>query len=336
MVSRADLLKDVTACESTVGQWRDRLAGARSELAEAESTSGEAVVDNPSLVSKVSKRMQAARDEIELAGHAQGAAEERLEQARRRVLEFDALQFDRVADRLKGELVKHRARTDELLAQLDEHEGVYVPEWRWARAARDARSADAPDEWSSPRSESLAEALERERMCAHVLRDVAAGVDPSGRLREAAGAGSLVFGVPVVELYPSAVWGPDAVIPAPAFLSTVEYTRQLLRDLDVKIEKSQAEVNRRSDELAEIYVQAEKLRGPTARTILDGQSATVDPWLSECRTLAQRRRRQIGVAQEWLESGEPRERAELLARLEELTGEKPAAASEPAGELVAS
>lgn len=332
-MKREDLLGAVTECAAMVQSWRDRVAAARAELADAESTSGEAVLDNPSIVAKVSKRMQSARDEVELAERAIPAAEGRLEQARRRVLEFDALAFDRAAERLEGELAQHRARTEQLLAQLEEHECVYVPEAEWARAARDAWGFNGPTEWSAPKSDDLQRRVDVERLRAAVLRDVAAGVDPSGRVHEARGIEDTVFGVPADEVYPSAVWGPDAVVPAPAFVSTVEHTRRLLDDLDAKILDSRAEVERRTVKVDEIYAKvAASHRGSEGTAVLDSKvRPSGDAWLRGCQEDVWRQRLNISKLERWLSEGEPREREGLLARLELLTGEPPTS-SEPAVE----
>lgn len=233
-------MKAVADQEAVRADWEARLGAARSELADAESSSGGDLIDDPKSVSRVAKRMQTARDEIELGERALAEAGLRLENARRRVLEHDASEIDQQADRLQAELDKHDARTAELLADLQEHEGRFVPEVDWIEALRSAiRSGvandGAPEEWEIPKSRLKREQIMRLRLQADVVRDVAAGVDPSIRLRASSAVGDR-------SIYPACVWGPDAVVGAPAYLSLVENARARLAEIDETLGRLPAEI----------------------------------------------------------------------------------------------
>lgn len=336
-VTRESLLEDVAACASVIAEWETRGDRARSELAAAEDASGEALVSRPSLLDKLAKQMQTARDEIAMSGRALDAARARAEQARRRVLEFDAVEFDRVAAGIESDLAKHRARTDELLALLEEHECVFVPEWKWARAEGQAWRSTGPQEWSAPKSDRLEAALGLARLRADVLRDVAAGVDPAGRITKAAGIESTVFGVPLLDVYPASVWGPEAVVPAPAFLSTIEHARQLLRDLDEQVASKRADIAEKELELAEL-AQEVRVSRPGRESVLDDPTPVRDDgWLLEQQAKAKRWRNQIVLLSAWIEDEEPIERARLEADLESVMCERgQLLGTDPAAELVAS
>jgi len=299
-------VSDVTKWSTALTDWERKRDDAQARLTATKTVIGAEVLDDPAAVTK---KAQAARDDIEAADAAIRAVSVELEAARTEALEAAAATFDREADRLQRELDAHRAVTDDLLSKLEDHECRFVPERDWARLRLEAGRSVPVDGWSSPRSEGLALLVERESLKAAVIRDVVAGVDPAVRLRDLAGIESTVYGLPLDDYYAPCVWGPAAVLPAPAFASKVEAVRARLAEHDAAVAVDDGpEIAKRQQVIDEINAQEEAARD-RRRTPL---------------TLQEQQRR--SGRQKWIVDREvwrreaPSRRAALIDELEALTG----------------
>lgn len=303
-------LAEVAKRDATIAKWSAERERAESELERIRASSGDEVLEAPERGAELSKTMQQLRDEIEIAANAINAATPKLDAARVAVLEADAVTYERRAEEFRAEYDAHRAKTDALLAELEEHECRFVPEEDWARAERWAGNVDVDlESWSVPRSGELFLKVERELAKAAVLRDVAAGVDPAARLDGLADAVTgTVLGGKRAELYPPAVWGPEAVIPAPAFINHVASVQRQLVDHDAAVAVDDGpEIERRKAVIADI--DERELRDDGLR-----------------RPLTEDEERQRTHRQRWIADREawrrdaPKVRAEIVAELEALTG----------------
>lgn len=311
---RREQSDDIGRLANLVTEWEAKRAAAEEALRSAESTSGEEVLEDPSLVSKAAAAMREARDEIELAGRAAEAARTKLNAAKVEALEAEAKKLDTAAAALEKKLASHDARSAELLAALEAHEGKFVPEVELMAAKRSAGLLHEGTAWSLPRSEVLRREVERERLRASVVRDVAAGVDPEIRLRALADiVDGSVLGVQPDELYPPCVLGPSAVIRAPRCSSKIASVVRRLADHDA--EQSQDD----GPEIAQ------------RQAVIDRINAKLEQW-EKTRLVDYRpapgeiRGRDTRV--QWIEdrkqwrAGAPKRREALLDELEALTGSR--------------
>ena len=306
-LKRDAAVAEVRRWESTIVDWRTRRGVAVAALEKAQAETGERILEDPARSAKLAGEIRDARDGIGIADKAIEAAQLKLNAARVAVLELEASRLDRSAEMKRTELDAHNKRTVELLDQLEAHECTYVPERQWVRALSDA-GRPLPESWSAPRSLELEQAVEQEATRADVLRDVAAGVDPAVRLRELADVSSTVHGLAIEELYPPVVWGPDAVLPAPAFLRAVENAQRLIDDHDAELAVDDTpEIERRQAVIDEIDEKEATGRASWHRiTAVDVQRRDA-------------RKRWIAARRKWREEA-PDRRKSLVDALHKLTG----------------
>jgi hypothetical protein len=169
----------------------------------------------------------------------------------------------------------------------------------------------------TPKSRTLRGAVEIARAQAAIVRDVKAGVDPAVGLSQFVSiVDGTVAGVRVNELYPPCVWGPDAIVPAPAYLQAVAAKRREFSELQADIALGMdapglLERRRAIREIDQLEVEhterASKLIQPPAFP----------------SHLAQRRddaRRALERRRHWLHVEAPARRQQLEAELEALVG----------------
>ena len=307
-----DPMAEVRRWEDALATWLSKRSTAEAALAQAESTSGEDVLENPTLVAKTAADMRSIRDEIELASKAADAARTRLDHARVVVLEREAQRFDQAAAAVDKKLATHREKTSELLAALEAHEGVFVPQVELMQEKRASGTIHDGEEWSFLKSDDMANEAEQERMRAAVIRDVAAGVDPRIRMRESENiVDSSVLGVRPEDLYPSCVWGPGALIPAPLFSARIEAVLGRLAAHDAEVAGDDApEIARRQAEIdrvtaKETAFKKNGLHRPVASE-LAGRDARIK-WIEERK--------------QW-RADAPKRREAILDELEALTGSR--------------
>lgn len=211
-------LEQVGEHEETVARWSAEKAAREQELESLQGRAGEEVLANPESAGDLTRSMQELRDRIDIAGRALGAAQPKLEAARRAAVLAEADEWDVEAGTRRKVLETHVARTRELLNQLREHDGV---EYAEAAESRPVGEAGPRTILRSVRAK-LHDEVKRAELTAHVLREVAAGRDPRQELTARGSiTNSHVLGKPARDYYPPSIWGPDAVLPAPAYVATL-------------------------------------------------------------------------------------------------------------------
>lgn len=324
MSERQVLLAQVVEQANLVAEWQARVDRSLVELREVEGVRGEDLVDDPAALDDLSGRAQDARERASLAQRAQDAAQARLDDARRAVLEFDAIELDAVAAEVSRRVDVHRAKTERLLAQLRTHEGEFVPVGDLIAAQTSPGFLGViRDGVEPPKSLRLETEAQAARLRPAVLRDVAAGVDPAIRLRDHItqdDTGVRICGLAPADFYPAAVWGAEAVIPCPAYLRQIERLESDLYRVDVEEQKLRERLEGNKTRLAQ---HTERLEQPRVQ----GDAG----WRIELSEAVESLREDIPRVEREL-AGIPSRRATARARLRELT----TGASDTSTELVAS
>lgn len=115
----------VEAADHDVDQWAAAVTLRETELADIDDRSGVAALDaGPDQLGEISDAYGKALAEAKIARNALKAAEDRATSARRTHLRAVAAELRDAAARAAERAAEHKAITDELLAQLAEHEGV--------------------------------------------------------------------------------------------------------------------------------------------------------------------------------------------------------------------
>jgi hypothetical protein len=209
---RETALTEVEKHRAAAARWQAEQAAAEAELEDLQRRAGEEVLADESAAARLPGQMQALRDRLDIATRAVAAAEPQLHEACVAVLLAEAVEWDAELGRRQALLDEHDGRRAKLLKALEDFTGQ-------AWAVKDPMDTPATSRgpvttMPAPTRHPLAEAVETAERTAFVLREVAAGRDPHPKLTEMVG----VFRPPDVRMYYTpTTWGPDAVIPAPAY-----------------------------------------------------------------------------------------------------------------------
>jgi len=216
---REAALAEVDKHAETVGRWGARKLAAEQELESLKARAGAEVLADENAAGRLTKAMGQLRDEADIATRAVDAAQPLLDEARRAAVLAEADEWDAEATKRRRALERHVAKIDQLLEQLRELDGV---EYGLVNQEPEHVYAGTTHELAVSVREQLEVEVDRAELTAHVLREVAAGRDPSAELRARADVvNGNVYGLAPREYYPASVWGPDAVLPAPAYLTSV-------------------------------------------------------------------------------------------------------------------
>jgi hypothetical protein len=229
-----------------VRKQRERLAQLVAEkvATEAEALSlqrraGDEVRDDETgtAAARLARSLGDMRARVEILGQAIAAQEPRVKAAERAYLEAEAEEAEKPLAAARAALTRHQARTNELLRLLEEHEGRFISEaqhideLRWAER-RHTETAHEPgmpgigpvlDSFEAPKSWAMQGVVEEAQRSVGILRALAEGREPRVVLGD---------GQTLADVYPSCVWGPDALVPAPAYLRAVESARHRVEQLD--------------------------------------------------------------------------------------------------------
>lgn len=227
-------LEEAASHLAQVEKWTAEVVAAEAELADLQARAGEEVLADEHAADRLSGDMARLRERVDIARRAAEAARPRAEQARRQALRAEAVEWDTEAGKRREALEAHERRTRGLLEQLAEHDGCeYAPKPRQVHVAGVLTDV-VPGTKAVPLRREVAAA---ERTAA-VLRAVAEGKDPA----------QVVKGVQR-EDYPASVWGPDAVLPAPGYVRTVENRqRSEWAQAEQRVASADAEVKRLTGE----------------------------------------------------------------------------------------
>lgn len=198
--ARREALEQVTEHEATVARWEAEKLAAEQELASLQDRAGEEALADPSAAGRLPKMMQELRDRVDIAERALAVAGPRLGEARRAVLLAEAEEWDAEVAKRRKALERHVAKIDELLAALLEHDEV-----EYGRVVEDATPI-APGETRivrAPVQQQLNWKVLQAELTVHVLRELAAGRDPSAELQAKGDIfnRSRIFGLPASAYY---------------------------------------------------------------------------------------------------------------------------------------
>ncbi|MEJ7633853.1 hypothetical protein [Aeromicrobium sp.] len=317
---RDQLVAAVNEWAQTHARWEAEAIACAAEGEGIRSRMGQTVLADEAQAAVLSTRLRELSDRRDIARQTAAAAAPHLTAARSEVLEHDACGFDTEAEVLEQILRTHRAKTAKLLAQLERHEGVFVHERR-AAIGMDGLLDVKGD---LPQSHELEQRVFQARTKAGVLRDLAEGHDPTaqvylhdpgpdGRLTRLADVHGLVHGLPQSDYFTASVWGPGAVVPAPAYEREVDNLRSHLAQHDSDVGNFDAMIGEKRERLAAL--QAELDAQPPSRggqvtyevEELRSKTASLGTWIREL---------------EAEHASAPQRRVEIVAELEALTGDR--------------
>jgi hypothetical protein len=174
---------------------------------------GEAVLDDPDSGTDLAQRIVELQARRDVALRAVAAQLPRIAAAEATYLAAEADVLLVAAAAAEQELATHDERTAVLLAELERHEGHFVP------ASGGGRSYD------------LRQAADLAHLRVSIVRSLAAGEDPDADvLAKRSVHDGTIFGAERDDVYPLCVWGPDAVVPCPAYLAQVASLQAARRD----------------------------------------------------------------------------------------------------------
>ncbi|MEE3128458.1 MAG: hypothetical protein VX494_14720 [Actinomycetota bacterium] len=227
--------EEVERQRSVLAQWEAEAATARAELESLQSRAGEEVLDDAAAASRLPALMGQLSARMDIAQRAIEAQRPRVAAAESAYLLAEAEKLRGPVKRAENALARHRERTAELLRLLEEHEGPFVP--KALLDFEENKSSAGPHEYVLARSEVMENDLAALRRPVLVLEELAAGRDP---MLNPELSGGLWLGQPdPAEVFPPAVWGPDAVVPAPAYLRAVHAARERVEQIDREAEACQ-------------------------------------------------------------------------------------------------
>lgn len=193
----------VEQAREVLARWEAELAAATAELESVRDRAGGEVLDDPKAAERLPRVIGDLTARVDIAERAIRAQRPRVGAAERAYLLSEADKLRPAVKRAEGALVRHHEKTAELLRELEEHEGPFVP-----KALLDFEQdlhRPGPKVYDRTRSELLEDELAAARRPVLVLEELAAGRDPMLHpdLRDC---------VPD-QVHPGCVWGPDALVP---------------------------------------------------------------------------------------------------------------------------
>lgn len=197
------------------------------DLVALQARAGDAVLDDESgdAVLQISKAIGEHRDRAQVLGSAIAAQKPRIEAAERAYLNAEADEYEKPLTEARANLARHETMTAGLLRQLEEHEGRFVAEVQHLETLSSGERHGL--NFGTPKSWALQEAVEAAEQPVEILRSLARGETPT---------------TPAGDTWPRCVWGPTALIPAPAYLQTLEQTRGRVANLDKQLEAVDARI----------------------------------------------------------------------------------------------
>lgn len=265
-----------------VRKQRERLAQLTAEKAAAESEAaalqrraGEEVAADESgtAATRLARSLGDMRTQVEILGQAIAAQEPRVKAAEAAYLEAEAEEAEKPLAAAQAALSRHQAKTSALLKELEEHEGRFISEMehldelRFQRRPTVEITPGMPGtivggtvEYKAPKSFALQAAVEDAQRSVDILRALAEGREPKVDL-------GLEGRRTLADVYPACVWGPQALVPAPAYLRAVESAQERLASLDR--EESSLE-ERLANVAAQSAAHEEAAHGPADQRRLPG------------------------------------------------------------------
>lgn len=114
----------VADVEAQLARWVSDGSTAEAELEDLRGRAGDEVLDDERAAARLAQAMTGLRSRIEIAQQAAEAATRRLDGARRQLLRAQAAELRERAARLRADADARQQKTDRLLVELREYEGV--------------------------------------------------------------------------------------------------------------------------------------------------------------------------------------------------------------------
>lgn len=219
---------EVLAQREVLAQWQGRKAEAAVELGRLEDRAGVAILDNPDAEDEVDETISRLRRRIRNADKAIEAQRPRIMIAESAYLAAEADVIEPRLQEINERLAKHEAVTVRLLKELEEHEGVFVPERRLINAMISPGVVwvgDRPTVTKLEKSNQIRREQRTVLFQVEYLRKMAAGEDPR----------PLVYQWPDSHgpaPVPECVQGPDALVPTDEYLEAVDRARGVVEELE--------------------------------------------------------------------------------------------------------
>ena len=205
-------------------QWEAQAEESKEQLERLQASMGDEVLAAPERAEELLAEMQRLRDRVRVAESAAAAQRPKLPAVERAHLLaqadlIEARDVEPVAARLRA----HDARTQELLAELEKHEGPFIHR----SVLENSRDLGAGESRSVmlPKSHLMRSQLLAAQRQVEVVRDLADGRDPEPKLNEWNAWARQVE-------YPDCVWGPDALVPAGQYLRSTQGAHAVIADCD--------------------------------------------------------------------------------------------------------
>lgn len=217
MTPREIAMAEVRKHQEVVARWEAESAASTAELESLQERAGEEVLADESAAMSLPRSMQELRDRIDIASRAVAAATPKMEAAARVVVLAEADEWDAEHARRQALLDEHDAKQQKLLDALQKFTGL---DWEVSREDRSIAET-GPRVIKNPTREPLLADVRRAERTAWCLRELAEGRDPHNDLSvpfEGRSFQGIITGPDAREFYTGSVWGPDAVLPAPAYL----------------------------------------------------------------------------------------------------------------------
>lgn len=208
---------EVEAHRAVVARWEAEKAASTAELESLQERAGEEVLANESAAISLPRSMQELRDRIDIASRAAAAASPKLEAAARVAVLAEADEWGAEQARRQVLLDAHEAKEQKLLGALQEFTGV---DWEVKREDRNLAET-GPRVIKRSTSEPLLADVRRAERTAWCLREIADGRDPHAELGvpfEGRWFQGVIAGPDARDFYTDSVWGPQAILPAPAYV----------------------------------------------------------------------------------------------------------------------
>lgn len=243
----------VLQARETLAGWREKGSTAQEELASLQATAGVEFLDDPEAATRLVQQMATLRDQATVADRAADAAQQRVAAAERDYLLAEADVLDKVVERARERVQTHRQRTAELLAQLLEHDGRFVLD-------------------GASKSWALEHPAEVAKTQAQILRLLAEGQDPESWLQQEANRtfDGRIAGLLPAELYPDAVSGSNALVPAPYFVATARATQSIMAETEAEAERLDAVATLADERLLEVMNNRDRIEPQSYATYLRG------------------------------------------------------------------
>lgn len=211
---------EVRQHQAIVARWEAESVASAAELASLQERAGEEVLADESAAGRLSRSMQDLRDRIDIASRAVAAATPRLEAAARTAVLHEADEWDAEQARRQVLLDAHESKTRKLLDALEQHTGQHYEPGEAPRAGYSVPGEHVATEVTVKPGRELWLAVRGAERTAWLLREIAAGRDPHSVLDdpyEGPFFKGVTPGPDPLNLYTGSVWGPDAILPAPAY-----------------------------------------------------------------------------------------------------------------------